>query len=684
MGVTVAVGNPDSNRDGGNAAAPPPRYEQAILNYFVRYRIKKDDPSLHRWSRIERVVLLSDVQRERELRQQHASASSSSSPRRDSIVWKEKRFFVALKIVGEEEVVLLPRLSAHPPTEQEVLAFCSREARDRPENIFRTHVAPSAFTTDYNDNNNNNGELVAYLPTSEQVAKMAIHRRNVLERHTMTEEELAEVRRRMAPYAREAAATAPLQCTIMQQRSKQQQPGGVLVGLPTIALSSGDDWQANSVDTTPFSSQATTLQFSASQPGGGGGLVSPAASQSARPLPPSSPLPSSPFLPKKMYHRKRFPNSATPLHASEIAASSPIVGGGGGLVGSPFSTSSPQLPTSATAVHFPGPRRQSSLLEGSGMVLSEETTASQLQLMQTMQAQTAASPVVLGSPLLGGSGLGVTSMVSKEDEENYRNIIETVERFKEYVNEPQRSAYISTVVSLSERNRLENKRRKLLGHQNERRQERNVNMMESTGLWITDDGERKRRAQRYAEREKGEKGEAAAAPAKAQSTTAQTGVTATAVAQVEAAEAPKRTKSEEEKRLERFIKHHEEESAKRLQHAPADLFKRLATPPSPAPSAVPPPSPARQGHTLLLSVAPSAAGSDAKLGSVAAHSHRSAAAGADRGGLHNTVSDTNASVTGGSKSVSPEWVRAQLIHRSGLECVARCEGGGPKKRARHE
>lgn len=221
-----------------------------LLNFFIRYRVSPRDSTLYRWSQVERVVDLKDMQPRNPSTSSStpgssfASASTSpvglgiplpatgstisttastqlpTSASKDSLMWGNKRFFVAFQVVGESRPILLTRLSNSPPTIEEVLAFCARAAAERPqivgsnlESVASSHSPSSAAALLPPE---------AYLPTSAEVAQLYRHRVQVLEPpRTWTREEVEEHRLRQAPYAAAAAAAAPVQRTSLDNANRQ-------------------------------------------------------------------------------------------------------------------------------------------------------------------------------------------------------------------------------------------------------------------------------------------------------------------------------------------------------------------------------------------------------------------------------------------------------------------------------
>lgn len=232
-----------------------------MVNFFIRYRVTANDPNLYRWSQVEKVVDIKDIPK-KQFSSNSSSAfgpssisdslsappsnsflspsfpahggdgnlpdtlSSPARPARDSLTWLNKRFFVAFQVVGEPRPVLLNRLSNKAPTTAEVLQFCERERRERPQLVRRPleSLDSSFLSCSPEGAAPNYMELPpeAYLPTSAQVQELFNYRTKVLEPLSKwTTEDVEEHRRRQEPYAAAAAATAPLQRTILEGQNRQ-------------------------------------------------------------------------------------------------------------------------------------------------------------------------------------------------------------------------------------------------------------------------------------------------------------------------------------------------------------------------------------------------------------------------------------------------------------------------------
>eukprot|EP00796_Vickermania_ingenoplastis_P008970 gene8970-6293_t len=504
-------GGGEANAAGASSPTPQQQQQQAkILNYFVRYRSSRDNKDLHRWSRIERVYDLAEWRAmqsgKQQQQQQPKSNNGATAPHpKDSMMWGGKRFFIGLKVAGEDRLVLLSRLSSKPPTQEEVKAFCVRESLEHPENVYKNKEAgilqAPAGSTDLC--------MAAYLPTAELVELLYRHKAVSMETRRWTEAELEEVRNRNAPYAAAAAAAAPVRRTTNDLHNRFFE-SAVLQHNPAAAEDLPHS--PSSLDDLPvstFLSQATDLAYSQSQDSNDNYNNPESDSQPARPpplpfvlghAPAASPeLPSSPFLPKRRaYHRKRSlqPVAGSPLgtsapsspaRESSVGSSSPILGGGGG---SQLPPGFPPASQSAQPMAAPtGPRRPSTLLGDSGMTLSAQAAA------DMMLGSHPSSPDMLRQQ--------ITPEVIQQWETTRRN----AESFSQYINDPQRRAYLQTAVRITEANRQENKKRRLLGMQNEKKLHRSGNLIESGGLWVTDDEVRAQKAVSYSNRASGAGGE---------------------------------------------------------------------------------------------------------------------------------------------------------------------------------
>lgn len=521
--------------------------EQENFNYFVRYRIAEgSDGRTHRWSRIVKVVELSE--RAAEDSSNHAVSSPTT---KDSIVWKRKRFFVALEVVGEERLVLLNRISKDPPSEEEVLEFCAREALHRPQNVYRnpssvafavpnpfpTEEPPMAEGEDLEDSEEFASMAWEYLPTPEQVKKLIQFRQKVLENPPpWSKSEIEIINRRLAPYASSAAATAPLQHTKVDFKNR------VLVAqLNTVKSASG----GASLTTAGSPSQESAFvstphsQFSAKQEERGHSTQKEEEmpNQNASPIDMS---PSSPFLP----HKRPLPRHA--FSPSQDGPSSPFPSDDLGALGSSVSS---QWKEQAGR----GPRRPSKILETSGMVIA---------------AQHSTKSRVPEEALL--------NLVTPQDWEQWEKAARNEKSFHAYISDPQREAFERRFCNLTQKNLLENKKRTLQGLENEQRLKRAGNLVESSGLWVTDDSQRASKAASYLKRATG----GGAEPGKP---TGQASIMSNQPASSNAGEGSSSTPAQENPVLHRFKELREKQEAG-LASVPDTVFEELwsGLPPAPA------------------------------------------------------------------------------------------------------
>ncbi|KAF5221864.1 hypothetical protein ECC02_005030 [Trypanosoma cruzi] len=169
------------------------------LQFFVRYRTSRDDPSQHRWSRLLEVVD----------RHTHGTdaASTSTTTKVAPLQWKEKLFFIALRVEGEEKCVELPRLSSKLPTVEEVMEYCARRAESQ--------LQEGRHGNEREDVDSVKGVTArAQLPTVKEIAEMKAFRQNQIVNHHWTPDEVEAMREQNERLGRVGACSAPIRLTV--------------------------------------------------------------------------------------------------------------------------------------------------------------------------------------------------------------------------------------------------------------------------------------------------------------------------------------------------------------------------------------------------------------------------------------------------------------------------------------
>lgn len=139
-----------------------------------------------------------------------------------------------------------------------------------------------------------------------------------------------------------------------------------------------------------------------------------------------------------------------------------------------------------------------------GSPLSPFLPRSLLRLHQQQQ-QLAAD----GAPSFSQISLPELSMSQPvvEDEramQHRKRLREAEESFFQYISNEGRSSYLNKIAAITRRNSAINAERRRRGIANERRLERKGNLLESRGLWITDDKERASQADDYIKSQSGD------------------------------------------------------------------------------------------------------------------------------------------------------------------------------------
>lgn len=522
--------------------------EPPYLGFFIRYRSTHGEASKYRWSRVSKVVFLEDCARQQQRTspvsvnggavteerhdgggggsggtrptltiQTECSAANANAETKQSntVVWRNKLFWIALIVVGEESPVYLPQVSHRLPTEEEVLQFCAYQSLTNPEEVFSSvepagNAAAAAAQREggrepqqrpHGDSEDGGGigidsgsgsgvgsgpaqggpadtamtspNIVArtYLPTALQIQKLRDFREERLTRHTWTAEEAEEAAALHAKYSSRTtgAAAAPMATAMVKVQNLQletrllsqlQQHGGggsqTTVAAPAALVGS----RSLSDHSLPQSSSFLSSP-----------LRSPATASSQQLAPPQTPTSAttkrdlrgrlvytgrSPFLPKRLHQR----SSQT-----------------GGEQGTPSATM---------------------LLMGASQDLMDRGLDSQDSLGALPPS--AFDGAVPSSQLLPPSSSSPShgqTLIDRDTVESWEQEYAQQLSFYEYVSDAQRSGYINKIADITRRNALQNRRNRLAGLEFERKMDRQANFVESAGLWITDDKLRAEKASQY-------------------------------------------------------------------------------------------------------------------------------------------------------------------------------------------
>ncbi|CAG9571278.1 conserved hypothetical protein [Leishmania major strain Friedlin] len=476
--------------------------DQPFLNFFVRYH-HRHAPEQYSWSRLRRVLLLEDVM----TAHKPDTAPVVTSP---TIEWRGKIFWICFAVepvqprssssaapneTVKEEIVTLPQLSNTVPREDEVLAFCAASANQRPTEVYadgvlgEAPVAPPVLL--------DSGEVAsaaqlvaqdrlphlegvesvnqapppaaalnprAFVPTPRQVELLRQYKTQHLAQHQWTEDEIEESKVLRQRYCSMGVATAPVRTvTYMQHhhvegRKQQQQPRHALgtsssAGAATRGLNAS---QAAELDLAeePASSMAAESGDVFAATHTQRSTLSAVAPSSPSGATSATDTPLSPFLPRSVLRAQQQQHASASLALNQ---------------------------------HAPAEDPSSILILGDGASASY----SQLSVSQTpppeMQAQASLHP---------GSLTALSQHLSQ--------LREAEESFYQYISEDSRSAYLNRLADITKRNSETNTRNRRRGIANERRLERKGNLLESCGLWITDDKERASKAEDYVKAQAGD------------------------------------------------------------------------------------------------------------------------------------------------------------------------------------
>ncbi|GET87117.1 hypothetical protein, conserved [Leishmania tarentolae] len=488
--------------------------DQPFLNFFVRYH-RRHAPEQYSWSRLRRVLLLEDVM---------AAQEPGTSPivTFPTIEWRGKLFWVCFAVepvhpqpsssatrndaVEEEEIVTLPQLSNTVPTDDEVLAFCVASANQRPTEVYADgvlgdapavqpvllepgEVASAAQSVSHNTLQRLEGvddvnqvpaaaaaalNPRAFVPTPRQVELLRQYKKQHLAHHEWTEEEIEASKMLRQRYGTIGVATAPVrtvtyiqhhrveECRQQQQQQQHQRQALLSSSSAGAATKSLNASQATEVDLTqePVSSTPTGNGDVCAMTQTQRSTLSVVAPSSQSTATPAMDTPLSPFLPRSVLRahqqQQQQQHATAPLALNQhLPASDPsavlILGDGASASLSPLSASKAPPPETQT-------QTQASLPPGSPMELSRH-------LSQLREAE---------------------------------------EAFYQYISEKSRSASLNRLADITKRNSETNTRNRRRGIANERRLERKGNLLESCGLWITDDKERASKAEDYVKAQAGD------------------------------------------------------------------------------------------------------------------------------------------------------------------------------------
>ncbi|KPA77279.1 hypothetical protein ABB37_07172 [Leptomonas pyrrhocoris] len=476
--------------------APQRVGDQPFLNFFVRYH-HRDAPERYSWSRVRRVLLLSDVN--------SAAQRTGTAP---TVEWRGKTIWVCLAVepvqhhtraassaaageVQEEELVMLPQLSNTVPTEEEVLAFCVASANQRPTEKYTdgvlgdAPVAPALLpdtalsdaTTTFTATataaavDAADGSVMApipaeattktpaaavadaptslnprvFVPTHRQVELLRQYKKQHFTHHQWTEEEIEQSKVLRQRYSSIGVAAAPVRTVAYEHEHRVVERKQRTAATATAAPASQVRNLLEEVEVTqdPLSEHQTARGDDHPRT-----HTQHATSSAARtPTSPSATVylhdaPLSPFLPRSVLRLQQQQQYRPAATAFADRASSDE---------QPFSAAMPGAHPSASSY--------SSQLDASSQTQGAETLSSLSRHLSQLRAA--------------------------EDS------------FYRYISDEKRSHYLNRLANITLRNSATNAQRRRRGIANERRLERKGNLLESRGLWITDDKERAKQADDY-------------------------------------------------------------------------------------------------------------------------------------------------------------------------------------------
>lgn len=480
-------------------AAPQRIGDQPFLNFFVRYH-RSDAPERYTWSRVRRVVLLEDVIA---AAQQRGTMPPSQTP---TVEWRGKTMWVCLAVepvepthasasssspssspdVGkkegeaEEELVMLPQLSNTVPTDEEVLAFCVASANHRPTEKYVDGVlgdapvvppvlhapagaaaaAAAATTTTVAASTTaaaGQAEQPAslnprlFVPTARQVDLLRQYRKHHFTYHQWVEEEIEQSKALRERYSSIGVAAAPVRTVAYEHEhravERRHQRTTAAPASPMGALLGEVE-----VSQDPLSQSAQTEDLHSAPPTQRSAPSSPSA------LLANSDAPVSPFLPRSILRgrqeQQQQQRSSLCAFANRTSSDNPL--------------SFSQTPHPLTQ----DPLQMNDLTQNS----------------TTHQDHN------------GGGSPSVDSLAALSQQQQQHHLSQlraTEDSFFQYVRDEKRSYYLNQLANITLRNRETNAQNRRRGIANERRLERKGNLLESRGLWITDDKERAKQAEDY-------------------------------------------------------------------------------------------------------------------------------------------------------------------------------------------
>lgn len=189
------------------------------------------------------------------------------------------------------------------------------------------------------------------------------------------------------------------------------------------------------------------------------------------------------------------------------------------FIQSPFSE---EVTTERGGAHLYSSEAVSTFLHEGGMRSDPSTTSSGMGgscssfVPLPRQLRCPSSPATLPHPpanfsSVGGSDGGVVgspieAFLTPERIKMWEAAAVNQAHFHSYVSNPEREGFHRKVSALTQRNQRDNKKRALLGVENQQRLKRAGNLQESSGLWVTDDTERALKAANYTSRTAGDAG----------------------------------------------------------------------------------------------------------------------------------------------------------------------------------
>ncbi|KPI86384.1 hypothetical protein ABL78_4570 [Leptomonas seymouri] len=487
--------------------APQRIGDQPFLNFFVRYH-RRDAPERYSWSRVRRVLSLEDAIAEA---QRAGTAPPAASP---TMVWRGKTMWVCLAVEPvqphthecststastadvKEELVMLPQLSNTVPENDEVLAYCVASANQRPTEKYTDGVlgdapvvapvlagpekaeattmvtvvdaegsaappnpeAATAVTADVAAGPPASLNPRLFVPTHRQVELLRQYKKQHFTHHQWTEEEIELSKALRQRYSSIGVAAAPVRTVAYEHEHRVVErkhraaatanPAENLLGHVEITQDPLSEQQSEPATKNGRDYPATQTQRSISS-------SIPPASPSATVALNEAPL--SPFLPRSILRQQQQQQRhrlSAPTFAARVLSDEPLSTATSGANASASLLSPSQFSQTLT---------QDAVTNGSSN--------------NVRSSQNAESPSVLSQHL--------SQIRAAEDS------------FFKYISDEKRSYYLNRLANITLRNSETNAQNRRRGIANERRLERKGNLLESRGLWITDDKERAKQAEDY-------------------------------------------------------------------------------------------------------------------------------------------------------------------------------------------